>query len=56
MGFLGMMPWGALVLGWVAEHFGTGRAVTMGGIICISAALFAWHDRKGESWRLKAAE
>ncbi len=31
MGFLGMMPWGSLMLGWVAEHFGTGRAVAMGG-------------------------
>ena len=56
MGFLGMMPWGALILGSVAEHFGTGRAVAMGGIICILAAMLAWHDRRGEAWKLKAAE
>jgi MFS family permease len=56
MGFLGMMPWGALILGWVAEHFGTGRAVAMGGTICILAALLAWYDRRGEAWKLNAAE
>jgi MFS family permease len=56
MGFLGMTPWGALMLGWVAEHFGTGRAVAMGGTICILAALFAWYDRRGEAWKLEAAE
>jgi MFS family permease len=56
MGFLGMMPWGALILGWVAEHFGTGRAVALGGTICILAALLAWYDRRGEAWKLKAAE
>ena len=56
MGFMGMMPWGSLVLGWVAEHFGTGRAVAMGGVICILAAGLAWYDRRGESWKLKAAE
>ncbi|MES2255169.1 MAG: MFS transporter [Pseudomonadota bacterium] len=56
MAFLGMMPWGALTLGWVAEHFGTGRAVAMGGCICILAAMLAWYDRRGESWKLKAAE
>lgn len=56
MAFLGMMPWGSLVLGWVAEHLGTGRAVAMGGVICILAAGLAWHDRRGANWKLKAAE
>ncbi|MGH6827849.1 MAG: MFS transporter [Rhizomicrobium sp.] len=56
MGFLGMMPWGALLLGWIAQHAGTGRAVTIGGTICILAALFAWYDRRGPAWKLKAAE
>jgi MFS family permease len=56
MGFMGMLPWGSLILGWVAEHFGTGRAVAMGGVICILAAGLAWYDRRGESWKLKAAE
>lgn len=56
MAFLGMMPWGALALGSVAERFGTGRAVAIGGTICILAALLAWYDRRGEAWKLKAAE
>src|SRR5215469_4259918 len=56
MGFLGMMPWGALLLGFLAEHFGTSRAITMGGVVCILAALLAWYDRRGEAWKLKAAE
>ena len=56
MGFLGMMPWGSLILGWAAEQFGTGRAVAMGGSICILAALLAWYDRRGQSWKFKVAE
>ena len=56
MGFLGMMPWGALMLGWVAEHLGTGRAVALGGCICILAAGLAWRDRRGADWKLKTAE
>lgn len=56
MAFLGMVPWGALVLGSVAERLGTGRAVAMGGAICILAALWAWRDRRGEAWKLKAAK
>jgi predicted MFS family arabinose efflux permease len=56
MSFLGMMPWGSLILGWVAEHFGTGRAVAMGGCICILAAALAWYDRRGGAWKLRAIE
>ena len=56
MAFLGMMPWGSLILGWVAEHFGTGRAVAMGGCICVLAAIMAWYDRRGAASKLKAAE
>ena len=54
--FLGMVPWGSLILGWVAEHFGTSRAVAMGGCICILAAIFVWYDRKDARLKLKAAE
>jgi predicted MFS family arabinose efflux permease len=56
MGFLGMMPWGSLMLGFLAEHFGTSRAVAMGGCICILAAIFVWYDRKDARLKLKAAE
>jgi predicted MFS family arabinose efflux permease len=50
MGFLGMMPWGSLVLGFIAEHLGIGVAVAAGGGICILAALWAWADRRGPNW------
>jgi MFS family permease len=56
MGFLGMMPWGSLILGWAAEHLGTGRAVALGGCICILAAGLAWRDRRGGNWRLRTVE
>ena len=55
MGFLGMMPWGSLVLGFIAEQWGTGSAVAIGGGICLLGAMLAWVSRRGSSWRLDAA-
>jgi MFS family permease len=55
MGFMGMMPWGSLILGFIAEHFGTGTSIASGAGICILAALLAWADRRGANWRLKTA-
>jgi MFS family permease len=49
MGFMGMMPWGALALGGVAEHWGSHWAVSIGGVVCILAALIAWRDRR-DGW------
>ena len=46
MAFLGMMPWGSLVQGFIAEHAGTGIAVTFGGSICVLAALLALYGRR----------
>ncbi len=43
--FLGMMPWGALMLGAVAERLGVADAVTLGGAIVMSAAAVAWMQR-----------
>ena len=48
MSFMGMMPWGSLVLGWTATHLGVGEAVTIGGAICVLAALAAYYARGGE--------
>ncbi|HWC63840.1 MAG TPA: MFS transporter [Rhizomicrobium sp.] len=45
MAFLGMMPWGSLVQGWVAEHVGIGAAVALGGLVCVLAALATWTRR-----------
>ena len=56
MAFMGMLPWGSLILGWIAERLGAGSAVMIGGGVCIFAALLAWVDRRGENWKLKLAE
>ncbi len=56
MAFMGMMPWGALLLGWMAEHISLRAAVMGGGCLCIAGALVAFYDRRGETWRIKAAE
>ena len=55
MSFLGMMPWGSLTLGWIAEHAGIGVSVAIGGSICVIAALVAGYDRRGGGWRLGKA-
>lgn len=54
--FMGVMPWGSLALGWVAERFSLRVAVFGGGLVCVAAAIGAFYDRKGEAWRVKAAE
>jgi len=45
MSFLGMMPWGALLMGWLASRIGVGDAVTIGGIVCIAAAGLTFFNR-----------
>ncbi len=55
MSFLGMMPWGSLTLGWIAEHAGISVSVALGGSICVIAALVAGYDRRAGNWRLKKA-
>jgi MFS family permease len=52
MGFMGMMPWGSLILGWIGERLGVGGAVTIGGIICIVAAFGGWFDRREGDWKM----
>lgn len=50
MAFIGMMPWGSLALGALAEALGVGTAVTLGGTAVIAAAALAhWsgHLRPG---------
>lgn len=46
MAFLGMMPWGALLLGALAEHLGSHWAVSIGGLVCILAAVATFYDRR----------
>jgi MFS family permease len=46
MGFMGMMPWGSLLLGWVAGYAGVSATVTLGGCLCILGAMTAWLDHR----------
>ncbi|HVU21374.1 MAG TPA: MFS transporter [Rhizomicrobium sp.] len=43
--FLGMMPWGSLMLGSIAGHFGVSDAVTFGGGVVMVAAAIAYFNR-----------
>jgi MFS family permease len=45
--FLGMMPWGSLLLGYIAGRIGVADAVTIGGSIVIASAGIAWMNRSG---------
>jgi hypothetical protein len=45
--FLGMMPWGSLLLGYIAGRIGVANAVTIGGSIVIVSAVIAWLNRNG---------
>lgn len=45
MGFMGMMPWGSLLLGWLGSRIGVGQSVAFGGFICILGAAVAYFDR-----------
>jgi predicted MFS family arabinose efflux permease len=49
--FMGMMPWGALILGVLAEHFGVREAVTWGGSVVLAASTVAWLMRRGQEWK-----
>ncbi len=53
--FLGMMPWGSLLLGYIAGRIGVANAVTIGGGAVIVAAAVAWFNRGGEARAQTAA-
>jgi MFS family permease len=57
--FIGMMPWGALILGSLADNFGVREAILWGGTVVLAASTIAWLMRRGEAWsydNLKAKE
>jgi hypothetical protein len=45
MAFMGMMPWGSLLLGFLATRIGVSDAVTGGAIVVIASAAVAYLDR-----------
>jgi MFS family permease len=45
MAFMGMMPWGSLLLGFLATRVGVSEAVTGGAIVVIASAVVAYLDK-----------
>jgi len=43
--FLGMMPWGSLMLGFLASRIGIGETVALGGAVVVIAATIAYFNR-----------
>jgi MFS family permease len=53
--FLGMMPWGSLLLGYLASRIGIGQSVTIGGAVVIASALLAYFNRTEDIGVARAA-
>jgi hypothetical protein len=53
--FLGMMPWGSLLLSSLASRIGIGEAVTAGGGVVVIAGIAAWFARREEIAIARAA-
>jgi MFS family permease len=47
MAFMGMMPWGSLLQGWLAAQIGVTGAVTLGGIMVMVASAAAYLEKRG---------
>jgi MFS family permease len=46
---LGMVPFGSLQAGWIAEHYGVRTAIAAGGLVCLLvAAAVGWGLRRAE--------
>jgi MFS family permease len=45
MAFMGMMPWGSLLLGFLATRIGVSEAVTGGALVVIASAVVAYLDK-----------
>ncbi len=50
--FMGMMPWGGLLLGSLASRIGVSNAVTIGASVVIASALVAYFNRRGSEWAM----
>ena len=53
--FMGMMPWGALLLGTLAARLGVTNAISIGGLIVVASALFAFYYRRATGFTLSHA-
>lgn len=51
--FMGMMPWGALLLGSLAGRIGVTNAVTIGASVVIASAFVAYFNRRASTWSIE---
>jgi MFS family permease len=51
--FVGMMPWGSLILGALADRFGVRESILWGGSVVLAASTIAWLMRRGEEWKFE---
>lgn len=51
--FMGMMPWGSLLLGSLASRLGVTMAVTIGGSVVMASALLAFLYRRKAAWTIE---
>ncbi len=51
--FMGMMPWGSLLLGSLAARWGVSNAVTLGASLVIVSGLLAYFNRRSVDWRIE---
>lgn len=45
LAFLGMLPWGSLVIGWLSDKYNVQLAVALGGAACIVCAALAYSTK-----------
>jgi MFS family permease len=53
--FMGMMPWGALLLGTLASRLGVTNAISIGGAIVIASAGIAFYNRRSSGFAIQHA-
>ncbi len=53
--FMGMMPWGALLLGAIASRYGVTDAISFGGVVVALSAVYGFYLRRSSGFTLKHA-
>jgi MFS family permease len=53
--FMGMMPWGALMLGTLASRLGVTNAISIGGLVVIAFAAIAFYNRRTTGFTIQHA-
>jgi MFS family permease len=53
--FMGMMPWGALLLGFIASRLGVTDAISFGGAVVVVSAVYAYYLRRSTGFTVQHA-